>query len=115
MKPPETRLPAHEAAASNGHSAHAAQAFLENITDGFLALDANWTATYVNGEAERLCSMRRENMLGRNYWDLFPGTTGTIVEREFRRAANDRVAVEFVNFYTPWQRWFHVKAAPAPG
>ena len=37
------------------------------------------------------------------------------MEREFQRAARDRVAVEFENYYAPWQRWFHIKACPAPG
>ena len=29
------------------------------------------------------------------------------------RAVNERIPVEFENFYEPWNRWFHVKAYPA--
>ncbi len=99
----------------NGRPEPAIEAFLESITDGFVALDRHWTITHVNGEAERLCAMRRDEMVGRNYWELFPGAAGDIVEREFHRAAKDGVAVEFENYCAPWQRWFHVKACPAPG
>lgn len=86
---------------------------LESITDGFIALDSDWRLTYVNAEAERLNAMRREEMLGRSLWDVFPASLGTVLHREFLRAAAERVPVEFENLYEPWQRWFHVKAYPA--
>ncbi len=86
---------------------------LESITDGFIGLDRNWRFTYVNAEAERLNGMRREDMLGKNHWDLFPESVGTTVHSELLRAAGERVPVEFENYFAPWNRWFHVKAYPA--
>lgn len=86
---------------------------LERITDGFLLLDRDWRIVYANSEAERLNGMRREDMLGRNHWELFPGALGTTVHREFLRAAAQAVDVDFENYYAPWQRWFHIKAYPA--
>ncbi len=90
-----------------------AVAILESITDGFIALDRDWRITYVNGEAERLNGMRREAMIGRSNWEVFPDAVGTPLEREFRRAAEQGVAVDFENYYAPWQRWFHIKVYPA--
>ncbi|HEY3740611.1 MAG TPA: PAS domain S-box protein, partial [Bryobacteraceae bacterium] len=115
MTPHETRGNLTSVRAPNEHRGPAIEAFLETITDGFIALDAGWIITYVNGETERLCAMRREDMVGRDHWDLFPASRGTIVERELCRAAKERTAVEFDNYYASWQRWFHVKAAPASG
>ena len=86
---------------------------LESITDGFIALDRDWRITQVNSEAERLNGMRREDMLGKNHWDLFPSAAGTNIYRELLRAANERVPVDFENYYAPWRRWFHVRAFPA--
>ncbi len=88
---------------------------LESITDGFIRLDRDWRVTYINAEAERLNGMRREDVLGRNHWELFPAAIGTILHREFLRAASDGVTVDFENYYAPWQRWFHVKAYPSEG
>ena len=85
---------------------------LEQITDGFIGLDSEWRVKYVNAEAERLNGMRRENMLGRNHWDLFPAAVGTTVYHELLKAAAERVSVDFENYYLPWDRWFHVKAYP---
>jgi PAS domain S-box-containing protein len=92
-----------------------AVAVLESITDGFIALDSEWRVTYVNGEAERLNGIPREQMVGKNHWDLFPASVGTMVQRELVRAAKERVSVDFEYYYAPWRRWFHVKAYPASG
>ena len=86
---------------------------LERITDGFIALDSDWRITYFNGEAERLNNMRREDILGKNHWELFPATVGATVYCELHRAFTERVPVDFENYYAPWKRWFHVKAYPA--
>jgi PAS domain S-box-containing protein len=91
----------------------AASAVLESISDGFFTLDAEWRLTYMNASAERLLGGSRAALLGRNHWQIYPGLLGTIAEREFRRAAQDRVAVEFEIFYEPWGRWFEVKAWPS--
>ncbi|HZU26708.1 MAG TPA: ATP-binding protein, partial [Bryobacteraceae bacterium] len=88
---------------------------LESITDAFVALDRDWRITDVNSEAVRLNGMRREDMLGRNHWELFPETVGTVIHRELQTVAEQRVAVEFENYYAPWRRWFHLKAYPAAG
>ena len=85
---------------------------LESITDGFVALDRDWRITQVNAEAERLNGMRREDMLGKSHWDLFPAAVGTAIHRELLRAASERVPVDFENYYAPWSRWFHIKAYP---
>lgn len=45
---------------------------LDRMAEGFVCLDASWHYTYVNREAERLVRMRREDMLGKSVWELFP-------------------------------------------
>ena len=87
---------------------------LESITDGFHALDKDWIITYANAEAGRLTGMRLEDILGKNQWELFPEAVGTLVHSEFLRAAKERIPVDFHNYYAPWNRWFHLKAYPAP-
>jgi PAS domain S-box-containing protein len=91
---------------------HAA-AVLESITEGFIALDAEWRFTHVNAEAERINGMRREDMIGKNQWELFPATRGAVLEFELRRAQAEKVAVQFESYYEPWDSWFHVRAYPS--
>jgi PAS domain S-box-containing protein len=105
-----------EAALRAGAEAARDQAIniLEGMTDGFINLDGEWRISYVNAEAERLNGMRRDDMLGKNHWELFPAAVGTAIHREFLRATESGVPVDFENYYAPWKRWFHVKAFPAP-
>jgi PAS domain S-box-containing protein len=90
-----------------------AAAILESITDGFIALDREWRFTHVNAQAERINGIRRADQIGKNQWELFPATRGTVLEIELRRAMAERVAVDFENYYEPWDQWFHVKAYPS--
>jgi PAS domain S-box-containing protein len=90
-----------------------AAAILESITDGFIALDSEWCFTHVNAEAERINGTRREDQIGKNQWELFPATRGTILESEWRRAVTEQVTVEFEHCYGPFDSWYHVKAYPS--
>jgi PAS domain S-box-containing protein len=90
-----------------------AATILESITDAFVALDREWRFTHVNAEAERINGMRREDQIGKNQWELFPTTRGTMLESEWRRAVAEQVAVEFEYYYEPWAAWFQNKAYPS--
>ena len=85
---------------------------LQTITDGFAAFDSEWRFVYVNAETERLTGRSRDELLGKNYWEVYPGTLGTIVEREFRRAVREQVPVELEWFSVLRDRWFAIKGYP---
>ena len=96
---------------ANGESAR----LLESITDAFIALDPGGRITYANAAAERLIGMKREQMLGRNYGELFPDAFGTTLDRELSRVMRDRVPADFEYHYAPSDAWYQVKAQPANG
>lgn len=50
---------------------------LESIGDAFYAVDAGFRFTYVNSKAEQLWGKRREELLGRGLWDVFPQAAGS--------------------------------------
>jgi PAS domain S-box-containing protein len=85
---------------------------LESIQDGFFTLDKDWRFTYVNPAGEKLLRASREELLGKNHWELYPAAVGSQGEREYRRAVRDQVPVEFEIFYEPFGRSFGVKAYP---
>jgi PAS domain-containing protein len=43
----------------------------DRLADGFVAMDHEFRYTLINDEAERICQKRRDEMIGRTYWDLF--------------------------------------------
>jgi PAS domain S-box-containing protein len=85
---------------------------LESISDGFAAFDRQWRCIYVNEKATELSCIPREELLGRNLWDLFPGSAGTTAYAELHKAMEERVPLHFEEHYAPFERWFEVDAYP---
>lgn len=85
---------------------------LEAMDDGFLACDADWRITYMNGASESVTRMKRAHVLGHVFWEVFPDAIGTEVDRQYRRAMEERIPVKFETFYHPHQRYFECEVLP---
>ena len=90
-----------------------AAGILESITDAFFGLDHAWCFTYLNSKAEHLLLRTRTELLGKSIWEEFPQAVGSTFEREYRRAAQERITVSFEEFYPPLNTWFEVRAYPS--
>ncbi|MES2459599.1 MAG: PAS domain-containing protein [Armatimonadota bacterium] len=87
---------------------------LESVREAFFALDGEWRFTYVNAEAERVLARKREDLVGKSIWDEFPAAVGSEFERQYRRAAQERVIAAFQPYYPPpLDAWYDVRAYPA--
>jgi PAS domain S-box-containing protein len=111
--PREEKPPGDVVFAEAQHSRQQLITVLENITDGFAFLDADWNIIYVNPAAQQLVGKTASDLLGRNHWEAFPGSIGTKIESEYRRAMAEHVAVDFEEYYASAQRWFKIKAFPS--
>ena len=88
------------------------RSILESITDAFVAVDAQWRFEYVNGQAERICGMRREDLLGKSLWEAFPDLIGSRFEIPYRRAMAEGTPLRIEGPFQPLEGWFEVKAFP---
>jgi two-component system sporulation sensor kinase A len=87
--------------------------FIEELRDAFFMLDAEWRFAYVNRMAETVLDRPRDRLLGGVIWDEFPAAVGTAFEWEYRRVMEERVIVQFKEFYPePLNRWYDVTASP---
>lgn len=102
------RAAAREAAAQQ--QVHAA---LENIPEGFLALDYTGCCTFLNAAGERLLGCSRIEILERPACDVLPGGPDSPAGAEIRRALEERTAVELEYHHPSWNRWFDVRAVPS--
>ena len=77
-------------------------------------LDADFRIVLVNREQERLSRTRREDTLGRVFWDVFPEAADPRNKywSEYHRAMRDRVTVELEDHYVPLDLWTDVRIYP---
>ena len=89
---------------------------LESIVDPFVVQDANWKFRYINAAAARVFAgpgiTDPESLAGKVVWDAVPALRGTAFEREMRRAAADRVPVQFEGFYPEAGTWAELYCYP---
>jgi two-component system, cell cycle sensor histidine kinase and response regulator CckA len=87
---------------------------LESIGEGFFACDRQWRFTYVNQKAAELVRRPREELLGKNVWELSPEAVGGIAYTELHRAAAEQVPVHFDDYSAPLKLWLETDAYPSP-
>jgi PAS domain S-box-containing protein len=86
---------------------------LESISDAFFAVDREWRFTYVNGRAEQLWGLPREELLGRNIWKAFPQALGAEPCEQIRRAAREEVVTGFETVSPVAGTWVWGRAYPS--
>jgi PAS domain S-box-containing protein len=90
----------------------------ESITDAYITLDRDWRLIYANQAATRILyqlgHLTPADFLGKSHWELFPSLLGSDIEREYRRALTERVAVHLEIWYEPTGSWFEGHLYPIP-
>src|SRR5437899_10007074 len=89
-----------------------ALAILGSIPDGFIGLDRQWRITYANPAVERMLGRSRAEFLYRHIWEVVPEIIGSTLEKECRRAMNEKVRVEFHDYFVPADSYYQVLASP---
>jgi PAS domain S-box-containing protein len=90
-----------------------ADAILDEIGEGFLALGPDWRFTAFNRAAEEIFGIPRAQIIGQLLWDVSPNIIGTEFERNYRLAMSGRKRHEF-SAYSPLQpdRYHEVRVFP---
>jgi len=87
---------------------------LDRISDGFGSLDREWHYTYVNEKLAQNVGKKREELLGKNIWEVFPEAVGTTVYKAYIRAMEEQVSIDLEHFYPHFGRWFQHRFYPSP-
>ncbi|GHA83955.1 hypothetical protein GCM10007067_22640 [Lysobacter bugurensis] len=88
---------------------------LENMDEGFTLFDRDFTILEVNPTALRLVGLTREQMVGQNHWELFPGTRDGVVGALYQRVLAEQRPLLLEHLYSfPDGRevWFELRAFP---
>lgn len=86
---------------------------LESFTDAFFEVDLDWNVTFWNKECERILSKSREEMLGRNLWEVFSKAAHLKFYTEYSKAIKENIAVRFQEYVPSKKIWVEVSAFPS--
>src|SRR5260370_7327445 len=79
---------------------------LESISEGFCAFDREWKCTYVNAKAAALVRTPREQLLGKELWELLPAELNARMRAPLQRMLTEPVPAQFEEYYEPFHPWF---------
>jgi PAS domain S-box-containing protein len=97
-----------EADAENDYLAR----LIAQIPEAVLCLDRNWVITYANAEAIRISRIQPADIHSKTYWELFPDTLGTELERICHDVMHTRVAQQVEYFYESLDMWVDTHILP---
>ncbi|BAN35672.1 PAS/PAC sensor signal transduction histidine kinase [Sulfuricella denitrificans skB26] len=86
---------------------------LENISDAFVSLDADWHYTYVNAKAGEFFGHKPETLIGKHIWTEFPEGVGQPFYHAYHKAMAEQTPIELEAYYPPWERWFENRIYPS--
>lgn len=86
--------------------ANEAAVILETISEGFFALNADWTFAYVNRQAERIFGLDRSLLIGNSFWDVDVGLNSSAFEAACREALRDGQSTD-ATFHDPARGTWH--------
>jgi len=84
---------------------------LENIRDGFMALDKDRKIAYFNSAAETLLGKKREDIHLQPVLEVFQEFKGSILEDKYRQALSSKDKISFETFCL--EEWFDVNLHPS--
>lgn len=75
---------------------------IESIADAFFTVDRNFNVLYWNHSAERLLGVKREDVVGKNLWKVFPQAVDLPSYRNYRQVLQTGQPVTFEDYFGMW-------------
>lgn len=75
---------------------------VESISDAFFTMNEDFTVTYWNRSAEKLIGVKREDLVGRNLWEVFPDAMQLPSYKNTHLVLETGQPITFEEFYGTW-------------
>ncbi|WP_170073264.1 PAS domain S-box protein [Mongoliibacter ruber] len=75
---------------------------LESIGDAFFAVNNDFIVTYWNNTAERLIGVKRNEVLGKNLWEVFPDAVKLSFYDNYHKVLQNNESITFEEYYGIW-------------
>ena len=86
---------------------------LNRITDSVISVDSEWRYTFLNDAALTTHPMGKDETMGKLIWDVHPELSESLFGNKFKEAIQTQTAVEFENYYAPYNIWVNIKVYPS--
>ncbi len=87
---------------------------LASVADVYILFDREWRYLYVNEAGLRGMRRTATEILGHTLWELYPDIIGSELERQYRRAMEERVPATCDFHYAPTDTWWANRFFPTP-
>jgi PAS domain S-box-containing protein len=87
---------------------------LEGISGGFFALDGEYRFTYWNRAAEEGTGLKREHVLGKNVFEIFPNARDAELGEKYRTAMEKKIFQSIETSYRDerFEAWYDIRIYP---
>jgi PAS domain S-box-containing protein len=79
---------------------------VSSIDDHLVVYDREWRYVVVHDAATDTLGMRKEDLLGRSIWELFPGAVGNQYWTKLHEAVEHQHVTHDEHYYAPFDKWF---------
>ncbi|HZG88333.1 sensor domain-containing protein [Paenibacillus sp.] len=86
---------------------------LENMSDGFIALNSGWEVQYWNRTMEQCSGRKREHVIGKRLWDVYPEWVGTHAYLMLHQAMEENVKTVYAAHNQETGKWYTCHAHPS--
>jgi PAS domain S-box-containing protein len=95
-----------------GENAPLMEELLDNLTDAFYVVDRDWKLKYLNRRAEKCWECRREEMVGRSFWECFPHVAHMPGKEFHDLAMNERLSLQWETASPDFKNWADMRTYP---
>ena len=85
----------------------------DSLTEGVYIVDTAWRFIYVNNKAAEIMGKPREELLGKNIWELYPEAIETVSYSQAHRAIEENTPLHYETYFPFLQTWFECRLYPS--
>ncbi len=85
----------------------------DRVSDGIIAVDADWVITFANPSGGVAVGLRPDEIVGRSLWAVFPELGDSEFGRWYRWCFESQTEAEKLDYYEPLTAWFSVRVFPS--
>lgn len=89
------------------------RSLIERVSDAFIAVDKNWTFTYVNEKAGEILGKKPEQLIGESIWEEFPEAVDKSFYQAYYRAMQKQEYQYLEDYYPPLDKWLENHIYPS--